>query len=64
MRIGDFEDAPGNIEFSPRCRLDSAATEIDDGIAANDAQSEVGITDGRQICDRPRRRSAGLDIDR
>ena len=53
----------GDIELAPRRHLDSAASEIDDGVAADDADGQVGIPDSRQIRDRTQSCSAGLDID-
>ena len=44
MSIGNLEHATGNVESSPGCGFNCAAAQIDDGIAAADTESKVGVT--------------------
>src|SRR5689334_453848 len=62
MSIGDLKYTARNIQFSARRRLNSASSEIDDGIASDDTKSEVRIPYGREICNRTYRCPAGLDV--
>src|SRR5215471_8993327 len=64
MSVSNLEYASGDIQFATRSCLNGTATEVDNSVAASNADGKVGVPDGWQGCNWTQGCPAGFDVDK
>ena len=59
---GTSNTPPATFQFMPGGDLGCSASDIDDGVATDNAKGQIGVPDRRQSGDRTHGRPACLDI--